>query len=102
MLPLAFSLCAFTDVDELVFFLSIDMKWGKIYYFQIKAKLLAWHPEVATQLCLSSEDDHTPVIQLWDLRYATSPLKVLENHQKYVFVQFLCKALILVEVTLKN
>ncbi|BFZ17823.1 hypothetical protein BsWGS_20864 [Bradybaena similaris] len=51
---------------------------------RIKAKMLAWHPEVATQLCLSSEDDHTPVIQVWDLRYATSPLKVLENHQKGV------------------
>ncbi|CAG5125258.1 unnamed protein product [Candidula unifasciata] len=51
---------------------------------RIKAKLLAWHPEVATQLCLSSEDDHTPVIQVWDLRYATSPLKVLESHQKGV------------------
>ncbi|GFR77994.1 transport protein Sec31A [Elysia marginata] len=48
---------------------------------RIKAKLLAWHPEVATQLCLSSEDDHTPVIQVWDLRYATSPLKVLESHR---------------------
>lgn len=51
---------------------------------RIKAKLLAWHPEVATQLCLSSEDDHTPVIQVWDLRYATSPLKVLESHKKGV------------------
>lgn len=49
---------------------------------RIKCKTIAWHPEVATQLCLSSEDDHTPVIQLWDLRYATSPLKVLENHQR--------------------
>ncbi|PVD39523.1 hypothetical protein C0Q70_02157 [Pomacea canaliculata] len=44
---------------------------------RIKAKMVAWHPEVATQMCLSSEDDHTPVIQLWDLRYATSPLKVV-------------------------
>lgn len=51
---------------------------------RIRAKHLAWHPEVATQLCLSSEDDHTPVIQLWDLRYATSPLKSLENHTKGV------------------
>jgi protein transport protein SEC31 len=47
---------------------------------------VAWHPEVATQMCLSSEDDHTPVIQLWDLRYATSPLKSLENHKRFVVV----------------
>ncbi|XP_069125025.1 protein transport protein Sec31A-like isoform X1 [Argopecten irradians] len=51
---------------------------------RMKSKSVAWHPEVATQLCLSSEDDHTPVIQLWDLRYATSPVKVLENHKRGV------------------
>ncbi|XP_013384747.1 protein transport protein Sec31A-like [Lingula anatina] len=49
---------------------------------RIKSKMVNWHPDVATQMCLSSEDDHTPVIQLWDLRFATSPLKVLENHQR--------------------
>ncbi|XP_061191431.1 protein transport protein Sec31A-like isoform X2 [Saccostrea echinata] len=51
---------------------------------RIKAKIVSWHPDVATQLCLSSEDDHTPVIQLWDLRYATSPVKQLENHTRGV------------------
>ncbi|XP_062409794.1 protein transport protein Sec31A isoform X2 [Sardina pilchardus] len=45
---------------------------------------LAWHPEVATQLALASEDDRMPVIQMWDLRFATSPLKVLENHTRGV------------------
>ncbi|XP_040111076.1 protein transport protein Sec31B isoform X7 [Oryx dammah] len=43
---------------------------------------LAWHPDVATQLVLCSEDDHLPVIQLWDLRFASSPLKVLESHSR--------------------
>ncbi|XP_078319996.1 protein transport protein Sec31A-like isoform X1 [Crassostrea virginica] len=51
---------------------------------RIKSKIVSWHPDVATQLCLSSEDDHTPVIQLWDLRYATSPVKQLENHTRGV------------------
>ncbi|VEN35751.1 unnamed protein product [Callosobruchus maculatus] len=45
-------------------------------------KVVAWHPEVATQLCLASDEDHSPIIQLWDLRFATSPLKTLENHQR--------------------
>ncbi|KAF6032160.1 SEC31A [Bugula neritina] len=49
---------------------------------RIKSKLVTWHPEVATQLLLSSEDDHSPVIQLWDLRFAASPLKVLERHTR--------------------
>ncbi|XP_061612011.1 protein transport protein Sec31A isoform X2 [Phyllopteryx taeniolatus] len=43
---------------------------------------MVWHPEVATQLVLASEDDRLPVIQMWDLRFATSPLKVLENHTR--------------------
>ncbi|KAB1271696.1 Protein transport protein Sec31B [Camelus dromedarius] len=41
---------------------------------------LAWHPVIATQLVLCSEDDRLPVIQLWDLRFASSPLKLLESH----------------------
>ncbi|KAM6986498.1 protein transport protein Sec31A [Aplochiton taeniatus] len=45
---------------------------------------LAWNPEVATQLVLGSEDDRMPVIQMWDLRFATSPLKILENHTRGV------------------
>jgi len=49
---------------------------------------VAWHPDVPTQMCLSSEDDHTPVIQLWDLRYATSPVKSFENHQRWVLVTY--------------
>ncbi|XP_051523833.1 protein transport protein Sec31A isoform X2 [Myxocyprinus asiaticus] len=43
---------------------------------------MLWHPDVATQLALASEDDRLPVIQMWDLRFATSPLKVLENHTR--------------------
>ena len=49
---------------------------------KLKAKLVAWHPEIATQICLSSDDDHTPFLQLWDLRFATSPVRVLEGHQR--------------------
>nr|KAF6322835.1 SEC31-like protein B, COPII coat complex component [Pipistrellus kuhlii] len=43
---------------------------------------LAWHPDIATQLVLCSEDDRLPLIQLWDLRFASSPLKVLESHSR--------------------
>ena len=43
----------------------------------LRYKPVAWHPEVATQLCLASEDDHSPVIQIWDLRMASAPLKTL-------------------------
>lgn len=43
---------------------------------------MLWHPDVATQLVLASEDDRLPVIQMWDLRFATSPLKVMESHTR--------------------
>ncbi|KAM7155716.1 protein transport protein Sec31A isoform 8-T9 [Molossus nigricans] len=43
---------------------------------------LVWHPEVATQMVLASEDDRFPVVQVWDLRFASSALRVLENHAR--------------------
>ncbi|XP_040180837.1 protein transport protein Sec31A isoform X9 [Rana temporaria] len=43
---------------------------------------MAWHPDVATQMVLSSEDDRLPVIQMWDLRFASSPFRVMENHTR--------------------
>ncbi|NWX22127.1 SC31B protein, partial [Aegotheles bennettii] len=53
---------------------------------------MAWHPEVATQLVLSSEDDRLPVIQIWDLRFATSPLSQLERHTRGVLSVSWCQA----------
>ncbi|XP_017777506.1 PREDICTED: protein transport protein Sec31A isoform X2 [Nicrophorus vespilloides] len=57
---------------------------------RIRWKVVAWHPEVATQLCLASEEDQAPIIQLWDLRFATSPLKTLENHQRGILSMAWC------------
>lgn len=45
---------------------------------------MQWHPDIATQLCIASEDDQSPIIELWDLRFASSPLKCLQNHQRGV------------------
>ncbi|NWI90384.1 SC31B protein, partial [Pitta sordida] len=53
---------------------------------------MAWHPEVATQLVLASEDDRLPVIQIWDLRFATSPLSQLEGHTRGVLSVSWCQA----------
>ena len=49
---------------------------------RLRCAQVCWHPDVATQMALASEDDHSPVIQLWDLRFATSPVRSLENHQR--------------------
>ena len=59
---------------------------------RMRCKVVSWHPEVATQLCLASEDDHTPVIQIWDLRLASSPLRTLEGHHKGVLSLAWCQA----------
>ncbi|KAF4518106.1 hypothetical protein B566_EDAN007807 [Ephemera danica] len=50
----------------------------------VRWRSVNWHPDVATQLCLASEDDMNPVVQLWDLRFATSPLKSLSGHTRGV------------------
>ncbi len=46
---------------------------------RVRWRALQWHPDVATQLWLASEDDQAPVVQLWDLRYATTPAKVIDK-----------------------
>ncbi|BES91877.1 WD domain, G-beta repeat [Nesidiocoris tenuis] len=51
---------------------------------RVRWKVVAWHPEVATQLCLASEEDTNPVIQLWDLRFATAPVKTFNGHNRGV------------------
>ena len=38
-----------------------------------------------------SEDDRSPVIQLWDLRFATSPTRVLEGHKRGVLSLSWCQ-----------
>lgn len=50
---------------------------------RVRWRAMQWHPEIATQLWLASEEDQAPVVQLWDLRYATSPAKVREIRQYF-------------------
>ncbi|KAG9122073.1 protein transport protein S31 [Ceratobasidium sp. 392] len=45
---------------------------------------VAWHPDNATRLITSSEDDSSPVIMLWDLRNARAPEKILTGHERGV------------------
>ncbi|XP_058457782.1 protein transport protein Sec31A isoform X2 [Malaya genurostris] len=51
---------------------------------RVRWRAVQWHPEVATQLWLASEDDQAPSVQLWDLRYATAPAKTFHIHQRGV------------------
>jgi protein transport protein SEC31 len=49
---------------------------------RVHCNAISWHPDVATQMVTASGDDRSPVIQLWDLRFATSPMRTLERHKK--------------------
>lgn len=57
---------------------------------QMKTSNIIWNPHVATQLLLSSDNDLTPWAQVWDLRYATAPIKTLEGHQRGVLKTAWC------------
>lgn len=57
---------------------------------RVRWRCVQWHPDVATQLWLASEDDQSPVIQLWDLRYATAPSKTLQIHSRGVLGMASC------------
>ncbi|KAI0302809.1 hypothetical protein B0F90DRAFT_1627011 [Multifurca ochricompacta] len=52
---------------------------------------VAWHPENATRLVTSSEDDASPIVMVWDLRNARAPEKILTGHEKGVLSLSWCK-----------
>lgn len=57
---------------------------------RVRWRGVQWNPDVATQLWMASEDDQAPVIQLWDLRYATAPSKTLQMHSRGVLGMSWC------------
>eukprot|EP01116_Phalansterium_solitarium_P012749 TRINITY_DN2929_c0_g1_i8.p1 TRINITY_DN2929_c0_g1~~TRINITY_DN2929_c0_g1_i8.p1 ORF type:complete len:1128 (+),score=373.01 TRINITY_DN2929_c0_g1_i8:203-3586(+) len=52
---------------------------------KLRCRSIAWHPDEATQIVTSSEDDSAPILQLWDLRNTYSPVSTLEGHTRGVF-----------------
>ncbi|UJR29146.1 hypothetical protein I4U23_010360 [Adineta vaga] len=50
--------------------------------YRMRANRLVWHPDITSQLCLASEEDQSGAIQLWDLRYGASPMKLLSGHTR--------------------
>ncbi|ORZ13080.1 hypothetical protein BCR42DRAFT_419127 [Absidia repens] len=52
---------------------------------------VVWHPDVATQLVTASIDDAHPVVTLWDLRHAHTPMKTMKAHSKGVLDLSWCR-----------
>ena len=50
--------------------------------YRMRTNRLVWHPDITSQLCLASEEDQSASIQLWDLRYGASPMKLLSGHTR--------------------
>ncbi|GAA5940398.1 hypothetical protein JCM1841_004304 [Sporobolomyces salmonicolor] len=50
-----------------------------------------WHPENPTKLVTASDDDHSPVILLWDLRNWKEPERILRGHEKGILSVSWCQ-----------
>lgn len=47
---------------------------------RLKCSSLAWHPEIATQIVITCDEDDSTGALLWDLRNATSPIMSYSHH----------------------
>ncbi|XP_065870898.1 protein transport protein SEC31 homolog B [Euphorbia lathyris] len=55
-----------------------------------RCSVLQWHPDVATQLIVASDEDSSPALRLWDMRNTMSPVKEFVGHTKGVIAMSWC------------
>ncbi|EPS66280.1 hypothetical protein M569_08497 [Genlisea aurea] len=55
-----------------------------------RCSVLQWHPDVATQLILASDDDSSPSLKMWDMRNIISPVKEFVGHTRGVIAMSWC------------
>ncbi|KAE8729009.1 Protein transport protein SEC31-like protein B [Hibiscus syriacus] len=55
-----------------------------------RSSVLQWHPDVATQLVVASDEDGSPALRLWDMRNIMSPVKEFVGHTKGVIAMAWC------------
>ncbi|KAK6240177.1 hypothetical protein QUC31_005646 [Theobroma cacao] len=55
-----------------------------------RCSVLQWHPDVATQLVVASDEDGSPALRLWDMRNIMSPVKEFVGHTKGVIAMAWC------------
>ncbi|KAE8679839.1 Protein transport protein SEC31-like protein B [Hibiscus syriacus] len=55
-----------------------------------RSSVLQWHPDVATQLVIASDEDGSPALRLWDMRNIMSPVKEFVGHTKGVIAMAWC------------
>ncbi|KAJ6895058.1 hypothetical protein NC651_021514 [Populus alba x Populus x berolinensis] len=47
-----------------------------------RCSVLQWHPDVANQLVVASDEDSSPSLRLWDMRNILEPVKEFVGHTK--------------------
>ncbi|XP_016538857.2 protein transport protein SEC31 homolog B isoform X1 [Capsicum annuum] len=55
-----------------------------------RCSVLQWHPDVATQLIVASDEDGSPALRMWDMRNILSPVKEFVGHTKGVIAMSWC------------
>ncbi|VFQ59373.1 unnamed protein product [Cuscuta campestris] len=55
-----------------------------------RCSVLQWHPDVANQLIVASDEDSSPALMMWDLRNVISPMKEFLGHTKGVIAMSWC------------
>ncbi|GMI66980.1 hypothetical protein like AT3G63460 [Hibiscus trionum] len=55
-----------------------------------RCSVLQWHPDVATQLVVASDDDGSAALRLWDMRNIMSPVKEFLGQTKGVIAMAWC------------
>ncbi|KAM1157961.1 hypothetical protein ACFX1X_028819 [Malus domestica] len=55
-----------------------------------RCSVLQWNPDIATQLIVSSDEDGSPSLRLWDMRNIMSPVKEFVGHTKGVIAMSWC------------
>ncbi|XP_039030970.1 protein transport protein SEC31 homolog B-like [Hibiscus syriacus] len=55
-----------------------------------RCSVLQWHPDIATQLIVASDEVDSPTLRLWDMRNIMSPVKEFAGHTKGVIAMAWC------------
>ncbi|GFP92420.1 protein transport protein sec31 homolog b [Phtheirospermum japonicum] len=55
-----------------------------------RCSVLQWHPDVATQLIVASDEDNSSSLRLWDMRNIMTPVKEFVGHTKGVIAMSWC------------
>uniref|UniRef100_A0A0D6QV06 Sec16 Sec23-binding domain-containing protein n=1 Tax=Araucaria cunninghamii TaxID=56994 RepID=A0A0D6QV06_ARACU len=55
-----------------------------------RCSVLQWNPDAPTQLIVASDDERSPVLQMWDVRNTISPVKEFVGHNKGIMGMSWC------------